>query len=551
MKDQRRLSPLIRVAFGLLVWAGLSGPAQASEPSAPPLEADVAALAGADSAAVGAAIERMSGAADPRALPILEALDSGTLRIDANGHPFIADGGKVTDALAGNGGGATAPSGALSTPAVDNTVRRSLQPALAALRLSSPDPKIRLAAAQELAKRSSDEAIALLRTALAREKDDSVKRAIELALAEVDLDSKDATRRLAAIETIGKSGEVSYKSALERIVAKASSGQFAEPDPQVRAAARSALGSINSRIFLINSLGNVFYGISLGSVLLLASLGLAITFGLMRVINMAHGEMLMLGAYTTFTVQTFFHSHFPNSMGWYLVAAIPMAFVVTMLVGMVLERTVIRHLYGRPLETMLGTWGVSLILIQIVRMVYGAQNVTVENPSWLAGGVEMLPGLVLTYSRLGVIAFSIATMAFTWLVMNRTKLGLELRAVTQNREMAAAVGIATRRVDLFTFGIGSGIAGLGGVALSQLGNVGPELGQSYIVDAFMVVVLGGVGKLAGTIVGAFGLGIVNKLLEPVAGAVLGKIVILGFIILFVQKRPQGIFAMKGRAAEAM
>jgi urea transport system permease protein len=295
----------------------------------------------------------------------------------------------------------------------------------------------------------------------------------------------------------------------------------------------------------------MLYGLSLGSVLLLASLGLAITFGLMRVINMAHGEMLMLGAYTTFSVQTFFHSHFPGSMGWYLVAAVPAAFLVTMSVGMVLERTVIRHLYGRPLETLLATWGISLILIQIVRMVYGAQNVTVENPSWLSGGIETLPGLVLTYSRLAVIAFSVGTMLFTWLVMNKTKLGLELRAVTQNREMASAIGIATRRVDLFTFGIGSGIAGLGGVALSQLGNVGPELGQTYIVDAFMVVVLGGVGKFAGTIVGAFGLGIANKLLEPAAGAVLGKILILGFIILFVQKRPQGIFALKGRAAEAM
>jgi urea transport system permease protein len=530
----------------------MSGPAQASGPSAaPPLESDVATLSSSDSAAVSAAIERMSGAADPRALPILEALEGGNLRIDANGHPFIADGGKMTDALGGNGGAASPPAGALTTPALDNTVRRSLAPALAALRLTSPDPQVRLTAAQELAKRQSDEAVVLLRTALEREKDASVKSAIELALAEVELDSKDENRRLAAIGVIGKSGEVSYKSALERMVAKDGSGHFAEPDARVRAAAKSALGTIESRILLINSLGNVFYGISLGSVLLLASLGLAITFGLMRVINMAHGEMLMLGAYTTFSVQTFFHSHFPSSMGWYLVAAIPCAFLVTMLVGMALERTVIRHLYGRPLETLLATWGISLILIQVVRMVYGAQNVTVENPSWLAGGMEILPGLVLTYSRLAVIAFSAGTMGFTWFVMNETKLGLELRAVTQNREMAAAVGIATRRVDLFTFGIGSGIAGLGGVALSQLGNVGPELGQTYIVDAFMVVVLGGVGKFAGTIVGAFGLGIANKLLEPAAGAVLGKIIILGFIILFVQKRPQGIFAMKGRAAEAM
>jgi urea transport system permease protein len=541
----RRLSFLVRMALGALVWVCLAGRAQA----APPLEADVAALASSDSALVSAAIERMSGAADVRALPILEALDAGTLRIDASGHAFIAVDGKPKDAL-GNGGDAK-PEGVMTTPDVDNTVRRALAPAIAALQLTSPDAKVRLTAAQELAKRGSTESVSLLRAALEREKDPTVKPVIELALAEVNLESKDAEARLAAITTIGKSGEVSYKTALERIVAKDSSGKFSEPDARVRAAAHSALSSIDSRILLINSLANVFYGISLGSVLLLASLGLAITFGLMRVINMAHGEMLMLGAYATFTVQSFFHSHFPDHMGWYLVAAVPVAFLVTMLVGMALERTIIRHLYGRPLETLLATWGISLILIQVVRMVYGAQNVTVENPPWLSGGVEMLPGLVLTYSRLAVIAFAGAVMLFTWLVMNRTKLGLELRAVTQNREMASAVGIATRKVDLFTFGIGSGIAGLGGVALSQLGNVGPELGQTYIVDAFMVVVLGGVGKFAGTIVGAFGLGIANKLLEPAAGAVLGKILILGFIILFVQKRPQGIFALKGRAAEAM
>jgi urea transport system permease protein len=548
MKSCGRLSILIRVACVALVWVGLSRSAQAGGPR--PLEADVAALASTDSAAVSAAIEGMSGAADARALPILEALEDGKLRIDANGHAFIAEGGKLKDALV-VGGSAAAPQGALATPAIDNTVRRALAPALAALRLVSPDARVRLDAARELAKRASADGIALLRAALAREKDPTVKPAIELALAEVELDSKDPERRLAAIAVIGKSGEVSYKTALERIVAKDGAGAWTERDARVRAAAQSALGRIESRILFINSLANVFYGISLGSVLLLASLGLAITFGLMRVINMAHGEMLMLGAYTTFSVQTFFHAHFPGSMGWYLVAAVPAAFLVTMAVGMVLERTVIRHLYGRPLETLLATWGISLILIQMVRMLYGAQNVTVENPPWLAGGIETLPGLVLTYSRLAVIAFSVATMLFTWLVMNKTKLGLELRAVTQNREMASAVGIATRRVDLFTFGIGSGIAGLGGVALSQLGNVGPELGQTYIVDAFMVVVLGGVGKFAGTIVGAFGLGVANKLLEPAAGAVLGKILILGFIILFVQKRPQGIFALKGRAAEAM
>jgi urea transport system permease protein len=248
-------------------------------------------------------------------------------------------------------------------------------------------------------------------------------------------------------------------------------------------------------------------------------------------------------------VQQVFQTYLPDHVNWYLVVAIPVAFVVTAAIGMALERTILRYFYGRPLETLLCTWGISLILIQTVRLIFGAQNVTVANPTWLAGGVQLLPGFVLTYSRVAVIAFSAVVVAFVWFMLQRTPLGLHVRAVTQNRAMAASMGISTRKVDMFTFGIGSGVAGLGGVALSQLGNVGPELGQGYIVDSFMVVVLGGVGKLAGTLAGAFGLGIVNKLLEPVAGAVLGKIAILVFIILFIQRRPQGIFALKGRAAE--
>jgi urea transport system permease protein len=319
----------------------------------------------------------------------------------------------------------------------------------------------------------------------------------------------------------------------------------------VKAAAAGALGAIEARQAIVSMVGNLFYGLSLGSVLLLCALGLAITFGLLRVINMAHGELLMIGAYATYAVQKLFQSYLPAQQDWYLIAAIPVAFIVTAGIGMALERSVIRFLYGRPLETLLATWGISLILIQTVRLLFGAQNVAVANPSYLAGGIEVLPGFVLTYSRLAVIAFSSAVAAFVWYVLQKTPLGLHVRAVTQNRTMAAGMGIATRRVDVWTFGIGSGVAGLGGVALSQLGNVGPELGQQYIVDSFMVVVLGGVGKLAGTLAGAFGLGILNKLLEPAAGAVLGKIVILGLIILFIQRRPQGIFALKGRAAEAM
>jgi urea transport system permease protein len=292
--------------------------------------------------------------------------------------------------------------------------------------------------------------------------------------------------------------------------------------------------------------GSLLHGLSLASVLLFVALGLAVTFGLLGVINMAHGEMLMLGAYATYSVQTFFQAHLPGAMGYYLFAAIPIAFIVTMVVGVVLERTVIRFLYGRPLETLLATWGISLGLIQTVRLMFGAQNVSVANPDWLAGGLEIAHGLVLPYARIGVVAFVVVVSAGVWFLLQRTRLGLEVRAVTQNRSMAACMGISTARVDALMFGLGSGIAGLGGVALSQLGNVGPELGQGYIIDSFMVVVLGGVGRLAGAVAAALGLGVVNKLLEPLAGAVLGKIAVLVFIILFIQRRPQGLFALKGR-----
>jgi urea transport system permease protein len=289
--------------------------------------------------------------------------------------------------------------------------------------------------------------------------------------------------------------------------------------------------------------------LSLGSVLLLAALGLAITFGLMGVINMAHGEMLMLGAYVTYVVQLGFQRYAPAQFDWYVAAALPTAFVVCAAVGMGIERGVLRFLYGRPLETLLATWGVSLGLIQTVRLLFGAQNVAVPAPSWLSGGVSVMQGIVLPYNRLAIVVFGALVLLFVWLVLTRTRLGLDVRAVTQNRSMAACMGIRTAHVDMWTFGIGSGVAGLGGVALSQIGNVGPELGQGYIVDSFMVVVLGGVGKLAGTVAGAFGLGIINKLLEPLSGAVLGKIIVLALIILFIQERPQGIFALKGRMVE--
>jgi urea transport system permease protein len=500
-------------------------------------------LVSSDKAKVEAAVGSIAKSSEPAALALLEALAKDSLRIDAAGTPFVTgEGGTLSPVFEGSG----KPSGALSPPLVDNRLRRQLEPALASLKLGFPDAKVRLQAAKDLARSRNDELAPLIRAAVAKEQDSEIKTYLGISLAQIDLRGDDKALKLAALSAIKAAADAQFKPDLERMLDKPG-----ESDPELRSAAREALTTIESRQMLVSVAGNLFYGLSLGSVLLLCALGLAITFGLLRVINMAHGELLMIGAYTTFAVQKFFQAYAPGQQDLYLVAAVPMAFIVTASIGMALERTVIRFLYGRPLETLLATWGISLILIQTVRLIFGAQNVAVANPSYLAGGIEVLPGFVLTYSRLAVIVFASAVTAFVWYVLQKTPLGLHVRAVTQNRTMAAGMGIATRRVDVWTFGIGSGVAGLGGVALSQLGNVGPELGQQYIVDSFMVVVLGGVGKLAGTLAGAFGLGIINKLLEPMAGAVLGKIVILGFIILFIQRRPQGIFALKGRAAEAM
>jgi urea transport system permease protein len=532
------------LVLGVLL--GLLSPAAVKEAHATDdLGRDLTEVVGPESNSARAALERLKARADVRALPALQALDDGHLKVDSAGHVFIENNGKITPAYPG----APAQSGALRSATADNALRRALLPTLAALKLSSPDRAVRLAAAEELAKRPSDDVAPLVRTALGKETDSDVRDQLKLMLAQIDLQSPDPQRRIAALEVIKDSADVGFKAELERMTGKAG-GTPTEKDEAVRAAAGAALSSIEWRVLVIGWVGHLFYGVSLGSVLLLAALGLAITFGLMRVINMAHGEMLMIGAYTTYVVQNFFEKNLPGAFDWYLVASIPAAFFVSFGVGVLLERTVIRFLYGRPLETLLATWGISLVLIQTVRLVFSAQNVTVRNPDWLSGGVQLLPGVVLTYSRIAVIIFAGVVVGFVWLWMNKTPVGLRVRAVTQNREMAAAMGIATRKVDVGTFGLGSGIAGLGGVALSQIGNVGPELGQGYIVDSFMVVVLGGVGKLVGTVAGALGLGIVNKLLEPAAGAVLGKILILVLIILFIQKRPQGIFAMKGRAAEA-
>jgi urea transport system permease protein len=506
-----------------------------------PLEEAVDGLVAKDEDKIADSVRALSAIDDPRAIPALDALNDARLRRGADGKAYIWD-SKTRDLRHPLSGAIVNPAPRpLQEVEVTNDLRRIAAPVLAQLQLGSPDPAVRLAAAEELARSGSAEATALLRRAQGREQDRAIRDALGLALARIDLAGADPAARIAALDAIAKSGNDAFLAELQRLTGRNPNGQFVEPDTNVRNAAERARQAVVGRQRTVSFVGNLLHGLSLASVLLFAALGLAVTFGLLGVINMAHGEMLMLGAYATYTVQTLMHGH-----RHYLLVAIPAAFMVTALVGMAMERTVIRHLYGRPLETLLATWGISLGLIQTVRLTYGAQNVSVANPDWLAGGVEIMRGLVLPWSRIAVLAFVVAVAAGVWFILQRTRFGLQVRAVTQNRAMAASIGIPTRRVDALMFGLGSGIAGLGGVALSQLGNVGPELGQGYIIDSFMVVVLGGVGRLAGAVAAALGLGILNKLIEPAAGAVLGKIAVLVVVILFIQRRPQGLFAVKGR-----
>ncbi len=405
---------------------------------------------------------------------------------------------------------------------------------------------MRRAAVLALVKLTLDEGqLPLIDKALGSETEPDLREVLERMRATILIGTADRSKRLTAATALADSRQPSVASLLRERLAEG-----VETDPEVRKALRSALSAVESRLRWGERLGVLFTGLSLGSILLLAALGLAITYGLMGVINMAHGELIMIGAYATYFVQNAFRAWWPGAFDAYIVAAIPAAFLASALVGAVLERGVIRFLYGRPLETLLATWGISLILMQTVRTLFGAQNVGVENPSWLSGGLQVLPNLTLPYNRLAIIAFAVLVLVGMALLISRTRLGLFVRGVTQNRRMAACVGIDTARIDTLAFSLGAGIAGLAGCALSQIGNVGPDLGQGYIVDSFMVVVLGGVGQLAGTVYAGLGLGVLNKLLEGWQGAVLAKIMVLVFIVIFIQKRPQGIFALKGRSAEA-
>lgn len=488
-------------------------------------------------------VERLTSSGDPRALAVLTALLEGRLYLRKGEERLVTgrevgDSFQISDPLSGEDLG-RAEKSEFKRLAINNKLRTQIRRALAGLSLSHPDPATRLAAVNEMLDKMDAEALALLQERIKSESDPRVQDAMRVEIAVAQLSLGSTAERLAAIEQLEGHLHPAVHNALQRLLE-------VEPDQLIQEPARQALDRIESRRQWLRLAETLFFGLSLGSILVLTAIGLAITFGVMGVINMAHGELMMLGAYTTYIVQQLM----PGQLGWSLIIAIPAAFLVSGLAGILIERTVIRFLYGRPLETLLATFGLSLVLQQLVRTLISPQNVPVANPDWMAGSLQINLALSLTLNRLYILAFCLLVFAALVIMLRRTSLGLQVRAVAQNRAMAKAMGVRAGRVDALAFGLGSGIAGVAGVALSQLTNVGPNLGQSYIIDTFMVVVFGGVGNLWGTLVGGLTLGVANKVLEPWSGAVLAKILVLVFIILFIQKRPRGLFPQRGRAAES-
>ncbi|WP_127901894.1 urea ABC transporter permease subunit UrtB [Solirhodobacter olei] len=488
-------------------------------------------------------VKKLGLLGDARAVPVLKALNNDDLKVAGDGTVLIVNDttGAATSAIGGAAMGKPDPN-SLDRVKANNMVRRAIRTAIGMLTLRDPDPAKRMKAAEDALKAADPEQIDALDAAISAERDAGVKAVMAEARAAAVLKS-DApeAQKLAAIHTLGDRGD---NAALAALVPVANS-----KEPALAQAAKTALSAIREAQQFWRLAQNIWFGLSLGSVLLLAAVGLAITFGVMGVINMAHGELVMLGAYTTFVVQQVIRADAPGLFGWSLAIAAPLAFLVSGAVGIAIERGIVRHLYGRPLETLLATWGVSLILQQAVRTIFGPDNRDVGNPGWMSGAFK-IGQMQVTWNRLWILIFCLAVFAVLLAVLKKTPIGLQMRAVTQNRAMAANMGIRTGGVDALTFGLGAGIAGLAGVALSQVDNVSPNLGQNYIVDSFMVVVFGGAGNIWGTLAGAFTLGIANKFLEPFSGAVLAKILILVGIILFIQKRPRGLFAVKGRAVES-
>ena len=469
-------------------------------------------------------------------------VDNNELYTDGSGHTYILKNDEKLFSYPDEQVVETWPAD-LSQVTLVNTLRKALSFGQAKVRLQSEDASQRLEAIDILENNLSELDPAMVNALYLNETNHQVKARLEQLKARLDYGSTDVLVKIQAAKVLKQSNRPDVLALVEQ--------ELQQPDlhPELKATLMDAKGSIKTRLQASEWTGHVFSGLSTASILLLAALGLAITYGLLGVINMAHGELIMIGAYTTYVVQSLFKSHFSGYVDWYLIAAIPAAFVVSALIGMLIERTVIRPLYGRQLETLLATFGVSLILMQLVRMIFGAQNVEVSNISWLSGGISITPSLMLPYNRIAIIVFTVAVFLLLVYLLNKTRFGLFVRAVTQNRQMARAVGIRSSRIDMLAFGLGSGLAGLAGCALAQVGNVGPDLGQNYIIDAFLVVVVGGVGQVWGAVLAALGLGISGTVLEIGMGAVLAKIILLVLVILFIQKRPQGLFAIKGRFVE--
>jgi urea transport system permease protein len=535
---------VLKVATTVFLFFVFAGAGRAAHGADEQFDLALAALASAQSyAEKQAAATSLSATGHPRAEPILTALLEGQIYVGRNDNRVVTatsvdDGFAIYDAVTGEALG-TVGRRDVNRVTVNNQLRTSLRALLATLKLRHDDPRERAAAILSVGESEDAAMIATIADLASTETDGRVLDAIRTATAMLNLDSGDAGLRLAAIDALRGNVGAHVRTKLNAIA------ENEALDEDSRGAAREALAHIQTKMKVFDLVQTAFFGLSLGSILVLAAIGLSVTFGIMGVINMAHGELMMLGAYTTYVVQ----QALPNAIGASLFIAMPAAFVISGLVGVGIERGIVRFLYGRPLETLLATFGVSLLLQQGVRTIFSPLNRSVTTPDWMSGSWEIVSGLAITYNRLYILVFSLLVFGALLLVLRKTRLGLEMRAVTQNRAMAKAMGIRTDRVDALTFGLGSGIAGLAGVALSQLTNVGPNLGQSYIVDSFMVVVFGGVGSLWGTLVSGLSLGVASKLIEPAAGAVMAKIFVLVFLIVFIQKRPRGLFPQKGRAAE--
>ncbi len=541
----------------LLAWLALGAGSASGAPAG--IERALADLAGEDGDRREAAVAVLGQTGDPKWLTFLAALrDGGVYARREGGRVQIVVGGakstrgdqEMIEIRAADDGAplGAVPLASLTEVAADRRLRVAIKPFLDAgevqTQLADRDPDVRRGAALKLGRQADASAAPIVREALAREQDAWARRGFREALALIELAHGDPAARAAAARTLGGLHSLDAVPVLTRLAGDASAGA------EVRAAATAALRQIERWSLLGTALETIFQGASLASILLLMALGLAIVFGLMGVINMAHGELMALGAYTTFVVQNWFRAAWPQAFDAYFLVALPAAFLVAAAVGVALERGVIRRLYGRPLETLLLTWGASLIIQQGLRLWFGAANVDVSSPRWLSGGLPLMAGLTLPYNRLFIIGLAVISVAGMYWLLFRTDAGLRIRAVTQNRSMSACLGVRAGVVDATTFALGAGLAGLAGAALTQIGNVGPSLGQNYIVDSFMVVVTGGVGKIAGTILAAAGIGGLNKGIEPALGAVFAKVAILVAVILFLQRRPAGLFATRGRHAEA-